>query len=192
MRLAGTGIRLDPGRRPGALSQLRVTALGLRDHRGREVLGVVGAAEPERGLGGDRKVQEGLVELALGDLDVAATSPDGLADAPCRPAPGGADEGRPGGDDAGGVRTQELHVDEVDGVGAGSECIREQTDPSPGRRHHDRLTVCQTVTHEGDAAVDELVLTAPQHRLMSVVHDVRWCGHCVVSPPRGGSIPVGW
>ena len=90
----------------------------VRDDLGGERVHVVGAHQPPRRTVVERHVQQRLVQVALLDLDVAATGPDRFADATHRPqARRAVDEASPHREDPPRVPTELPDVEELDPVG---------------------------------------------------------------------------
>jgi hypothetical protein len=75
------------------------------------------------------------VPAALDQLGVAAPRPHGLADADHRARPGSHQEVAPGGDDAGGVAAQLLHVDEADRVAVAPQRVLQEPSLVLAHRH---------------------------------------------------------
>jgi uncharacterized membrane protein YcaP (DUF421 family) len=112
-RLAREGARERRARtRLPAFAEHGVGALRLDEDVVRERRGVVGTQEPPGRAIVEGDVEQRLVPMALRQLGLAATGPDGLADAAQRPAqaPVRRDEVVPRRDDARGIASESLHL----------------------------------------------------------------------------------
>jgi hypothetical protein len=110
---------------------------------------VVRAEQPPAGTVVEREVQQRLVERGLVDLDVATARPDRFTDAAHRARVTGVlEEAPPLGDDAGRVRPELGHVDEVRPHRVGAEGPLDDPELLGDERDEDRLAA-------GDALADE-------------------------------------
>jgi len=121
-----------------AVGDDRMAAPGLADHITIQCFRVVGADEPERGLGWHGHFEQCLVELTFDDLRVPPTGPDGLTDAPDRSSAVPGSELPPGWNDPRRV------VTELGNVSANS--TRSASGPSAARstRSRDSMTATST------------------------------------------------
>lgn len=147
----------------------RMAGLGLGDHVGVELHGVVGADQVEVRGGGEGDVEQRLMALALDELGRAALGPDRLADPAHRATQAGVrvDELLPGGDDARRIGAQLGHVGEHDLLGVGAEALAQQVDLRGPDGDHDRLAGGDSVADERSGLVDERLGAVVEHDLVT-------------------------
>jgi hypothetical protein len=147
-----------------------VTPPCLRHHVGGQRRGVVGTDQPERVGGGERQVDQRLVQLALLQLVGPAVGPDRLADAAhpaaaSRPRVRG-HEARPLGDDAGRVAADHFHVGEEHLVRALAQRAPQEVEFPRPDHHEDGLVPLEPLLDEVAATLGELAVAGVEEGLV--------------------------